>query len=107
MTGHDGMHRQIALLLLIGLLIVVAPAWARRQESLQPAPGPSTQQPTNTEDGKDKEKQGETVGKSKPEKEPRTIKDCMSDVLPTYGTRENARELPPHATGPKASTQTP
>src|SRR5712664_4498414 len=101
MNGHDGMHRQICLLLLIGRLIVVAPALARRQESLQPAPGPSTQQPTNTKDGKDKEKQGETVGKSKLEKETGTINDRIFEVLPNYGTVENARELPPLTTGQK------
>jgi len=101
MTGHDGKHRQIALLLLIGPLIVVAPALARRQESLQPAPGSSTQQPTNTKDGKDKEKQGETVGKSKLEKETGTINDRIFEVLPNYGTVENARELPPLTAGQK------
>src|SRR2546427_7619170 len=101
MTGHDGMHRQIALLLLIGLLIVVAPALARRQESLQPAPGPSTQQPTNTKDGKDKEKQGGTVGKSKLEKETGTINDRIFEVLPNYGTVENTKNLPPLTAGQK------
>src|SRR5437899_2959463 len=106
MTGHNGMHRQIALLLLIGLLIVVAPALARRQESLQPAPGPSTQQPTNTKDGKDKEKQGETVGKSKLEKETGTVNDRIFEVLPNYGTVENAKELPPLTTGQKSRLAT-
>lgn len=91
------MQRHIALSLLIGLLIVVSPVLAQ-----QCAPVPSDPQRKNTKDGKeDKDKPGETVGKSKLEKETGTINDRIFEVLPNYGTVENAKELPPLTTGQK------
>src|SRR5713226_3777062 len=104
MKRQNGMQGHIAILLLIGLLVIVAPALARQQESQPPAPAPSEQQTTNTKDGKDgkdKENHGETVGKSKLEKETGTINDRIFEVLPNYGTVENAKDLPPLTTGQK------
>jgi len=48
-----------------------------------------------------KTKQGETVGKSKLEKETGTVNDRIFEVLPNYGTVENSKELPPLTTGQK------
>jgi hypothetical protein len=104
MNGQNGMQRHIALSLLIGLLVVVAPALAQQQESQQLALAPSQPQATDAKDGKDgKEngKQGETVGKSKLEKETGTVNDRIFEVLPNYGTVENAKDLPPLTSGQK------
>src|ERR1700716_2225354 len=99
MDRQNGMQRLMVLSLLIGLMIVVAPALAQ-----QPGPVPPAPQRKNTEEGKedkDKDKPGETVGKSKLEKETGTINDRIFEVLPNYGTVENAKELPPLTTGQK------
>lgn len=104
MNGQNGMPRGIALSLLIGLLVIVAPALAQQQESQQSAPAPLQPQATDAKDGKggkDKDKQGETVGKSKLEKETGTVNDRIFEVLPNYGTVENAKDLPPLTTGQK------
>jgi hypothetical protein len=98
------MTRYTALSLLIGLLVGVAPAFAWQQESQQPAPVPSEPKSADAKDGKeakDKDKQGETVGKSKLEKETGTVNDRIFEVLPNYGTVENAKELPALTTGQK------
>ena len=95
------MQWRIALSLLIGVLIVVSPALSRPQEPQRPAPAPSNPRKTNTKDGNDKDKQGETVGKSKLEKETGTVNDRIFEVLPNYGTVENSKELPPLTTGQK------
>jgi len=100
------MQRHIALLLVFGLLVIVAPALAQ-QESQQPFPAPSEAQAPNAKDGKDskdikdKEIPGETVGKSKLERETGTVNDRIFEVLPNYGTVENAKELPPLTSGQK------
>jgi hypothetical protein len=104
MDRQNGMQRHIALSLLIGLLIVVSPALGQKQELQQPTPASSEPQATNAKDAKDskdKDKQGETVGKSKLEKETGTVNDRIFEVLPNYGTVENAKELPPLTTGQK------
>jgi hypothetical protein len=89
--------------LLIGTLLVSAPVLAQQEESQQPTPAPSSSQSTGPKDVKDKDKQGETVGKSKLEKETGTVNDRIFEVLPNYGTVENAREqgLPPLTAGQK------
>ena len=96
------MQRHIALLLLIGLLAVISPALAQQQESQQPAPKPADPQKTNPKNEQEnKDKQGQTVGKSKLEKETGTVNDRIFDVLPNYGTVENAKNLPALTTGQK------
>ena len=95
MNTQNGIGRQFALALLVGLLVVVAPAMALQQEPQQPAPAPSNPPSTDKGDAKDKNKQGETVGKSKLEKETGTVNDRIFEVLPNYGTVENAKDLPP------------
>src|SRR5437588_12061301 len=99
MVIQNGMQVHVVLTLLVGLLTVVAPALAQ-----QPAPTPPDSQKTNRKDGKedkDKDKPGQTVGKSQLEKETGTINDRIFEVLPNYGTVENAKDLPPLTTGQK------
>src|SRR5260370_4925156 len=104
MSRQNGMACNIALSLLIGLLGAVSPVSARQQEPQQPTPAPAEPKPTNAKDGKDpkeKDKQGQTVGKSKLERETGTVNDRIFEVLPNYGTVENANELPPLTSGQK------
>src|SRR6266849_5852354 len=104
MTGQNGMQSHIAISILIGLLIAVGPTLAQQQESQQPGSAPSYPPTTNTKDGKDANDKGKpvgTVGKSKLEKETGTVNDRIFEVLPNYGTVENAQELPPLTTGQK------
>src|SRR6266702_1312832 len=101
MSRQNGMHRRIALSLLAGFLIAVSPALAQEPEAQQPAPAPSNPQTTDTKDSKEKDKQSETVGKSKLERETGTVNDRIFEVLPNYGTVENANALPPLTTGQK------
>ena len=101
MTMLTGMRRQFVLLLLIGLSIAVSPALAQQQEPPQPAPASASPHTTDAKDDKDRGNHGETVGKSKLEKETGTVNDRIFEVLPNYGTVENAKELPPLSTGQK------
>src|SRR6266480_4091989 len=97
MVRQNGRPRLMVLLLLIGPTIVTAPALAQQ-------PAPSDPQRKNTKDGKEdkhNDKPGETVGKSKLEKETGTVNDRIFEVLPNYGTVENANALPPLTTGQK------
>src|SRR6266481_6114185 len=65
-------------------------------------PAPSNPQTTDKKDSKDdKDRQRGTVGKSKLEKDTGTVNDRIFEVLPNYGTVENAKELPPLTTGQK------
>ena len=96
MTGH------VVGALLIGVLILVAPASAWQQDTPSPAPASSDLQPAKTRDGKEeRDKPNATVGKSKLEKETGTINDRIFEVLPNYRTVENAKELPPLTIGQK------
>src|SRR6266851_784290 len=96
MNRQNGVQRRIALSLLIGLLVAVAPACTQQPEPQQPTPAPSDPQPKSAKDVKaEQDKQGGTVGKSKLEKETGTVNDRIFEVLPNYGTVENAKELPP------------
>ena len=102
MNRQNGMQRRIALSLLIGLLVAVAPACTQQPEPQQPTPAPSDPQPKSAKDVKaEQDKQGGTVGKSKLEKETGTVNDRIFEVLPNYGTVENAKELPPLTSGQK------
>jgi hypothetical protein len=97
MIRQNGMPKRTGMAILIGLLAFVSPLLAQQQEPQQPAP-PVTQPPAvNT----DKDKPDDTVGKSKLEKETGTVNDRIFEVLPNYGTVENAKELPPLTTGQK------
>ena len=101
MIMQTGMQRQVLLSLLIGLSIAVSPALAQQQEPPQPAPAPASSHPTTTKGEKDKDNHGETVGKSKLEKETGTVNDRIFEVLPNFGTVENAKDLPALTSGQK------
>ena len=98
MIKQIGVQRQIVLLFMIGLLSPPLPALAQPQETQQPIPGPSDPQTPKAKDRKEY-RPGETVGKSKLEKETGTANDRIFEVLPNYGTVENAGELPPLTSG--------
>lgn len=88
----------------MGLFALVPLSLAKLQEPQQAASAPSdpaTANSNNGRDGKGKDKPGEIVGKSKLEKETGTVNDRIFEVLPNYGTVENAKELPPLTTGQK------
>jgi hypothetical protein len=71
---------------------------AQQPEPQQPTPATTEKQ---TKDAKDRDKPGATVGKSKLEKETGTVNDRIFEVLPNYGTVENANEIPPLTSGQK------
>src|SRR5690348_5950542 len=100
MIKQIGVQRQIVLLFMIGLLSPPLPALAQPQETQQPTPVPSDPQTPKAKDRKEY-RPGETVGKSKLEKETGTVNDRIFEVLPNYGTVENAGELPPLTSGQK------
>jgi hypothetical protein len=100
MSRQIGVRGPIAELFLIWVLVVAAPASAQQQETQQPAALPPVLQSANSRDGKE-DKPDATVGKSKLEKETRTINDRIFEVLPNYGTVENANALPPFTRGQK------
>lgn len=90
---------------LLGLWAAVSPVDAQSPDPRQP-PAPKTDPPpSGTKNDKDKKKDGdqpgETVGKSKLEKETGTVNDRIFEVLPNYGTVENANVLPPLSSGQK------
>ena len=97
------MLRLMTPLFVMGLLFLVSPVLAQPQAPPQPAPTPSNPNPgtTDAKAGKDSDSQGNTVGKSKLEKETGTVNDRIFEVMPNYGTVENASELPPLSTGQK------
>jgi hypothetical protein len=104
MRRQNGMQRCFAILLLIGLWPAVSPAWAQQPESQQPGPPATDPQPSGTKNEREKketDKAGKTVGKSKLEKETGTVNDRIFEVMPNYGTVENAKDLPPISTGQK------
>src|SRR5215472_14851441 len=94
----------IAAAVLLGLWTAASPALAQQPDSQQP-PAPKTDPPPpgqkSDKDKKEGEQQGGTVGKSKLEKETGTVNDRIFEVLPNYGTVENANALPPLRTGQK------
>src|SRR5215467_8558922 len=89
---------------LLGLWATTSPALAQQPDPQQP-PAPKTDPPPSDskseKDKKEPAKTGDTVGKSKLEKETGTINDRIFEVLPNYGTVENANALPPLTTGQK------
>jgi len=101
MNVQNGMKRPLVISVLTGLFFLGPPAFAQQQTPQQPTPAPTSMGPTDAKSGKDKDTQGETVGKSKLEKETGTVNDRIFEVMPNYGTVENAKELPPLSTGQK------
>lgn len=97
------MHRHFLLAAVIAALFMTSPAMAQDQP---PPPAPATSDPPPTKakaakDDKDKDPAAPTVGKSKLEKETGTVNDRIFEVLPNYGTVENAKDLPALSTGQK------
>ena len=83
---------------------LLALASARAQEPNPPGPSSTDQAPAKPADSpqdKDKHKSGATVGKSKLEKETGTVNDRIFEVMPNYGTVENAKDLPALTKGQK------
>jgi hypothetical protein len=101
MSGQKGIHGQILLAAVIAALFVALPAMAQDQPS-PPLPTTSDPPPTKPKPAKDdKDPAAGTVGKSKLEKETGTVNDRIFEVLPNYGTVENANNLPPLTPGQK------
>jgi hypothetical protein len=102
MTRQNGIPRHFFFSLLMAFAVVVSPAMGQQpQPPSSPSTGQQTTKPKDAQDDKDKDKSGATVGKSKLEKETGTVNDRIFEVLPNYGTVENAKELPPLTTGQK------
>src|SRR5690348_383644 len=101
MSRQNGMQRHILISLLLSAAWIAAPALAQQPVAQQPEPAPATPQKPETKDSKSEDKQGATVGKSKLEKETGTVNDRIFEVIPNYGTVENANALPPLSTGQK------
>jgi len=98
----------LALFLLIGLWAGGSPVFAQQQEQQPPPQQPgapaSDPQPSGAKSDtskKESDKPAGTVGKSKLEKETGTVNDRIFEVLPNYGTVENANALPPLTAGQK------
>ena len=102
MRRQNKLRQSLSIVLLIGLWAVASPALAQQPEPQKPPtsdPPPSSAK--NEKDRKESEQPGATVGKSKLEKETGTINDRIFEVIPNYGTVENANALPPLTTGQK------
>jgi len=102
MRRQTAVHLSFYLSLFIGLLALVSSA--RAQEPNPPSPSSTDPAPPKSKDppeDKDKDKSGATVGKSKLEKETGTVNDRIFEVMPNYGTVENAKELPALTKGQK------
>jgi len=99
------MRRCFLPLLLIVTLALASPAMGQEPSQLPDPPRVHSQtpKPENGQGDKNRErdKSGGTVGKSKIEKETGTVNDRIFEVLPNYGTVENAKNLPPMTTGQK------
>src|SRR6266566_8670011 len=90
-------QQRLAIAVLFGLWGAVSPAPGQQPNSQQPPPPKSDPQPGSSKGEKDKkegDQPGATVGKSKLEKETGTVNDRIFEVLPNYGTGENAEDLP-------------
>jgi hypothetical protein len=95
--------------LIIAVTIVVSGAVAQ-QETPAPAPteppvqdskAPAPKDQKDQKPAAEPQKPEEGVGKSKLEKETGTVNDRIFEVLPNYGTVENAGKLPPLSSGQK------
>lgn len=97
MNMQNGMQRQFIASVLICFFVLVSSARAQDQQPQPPSPPPSdtpASKSARPQDGAEKNKPGETVGKSKLEKETGTVNDRIFEVLPNYGTVENAEDVP-------------
>jgi hypothetical protein len=102
MKRQDKLRQSLAMALLIGMWAVPSPALAQQPGSQQPpATDPPPSGAKNEKDKKESAQPGATVGKSKLEKETGTVNDRIFEVLPNYGTVENANALPPLNPGQK------
>jgi hypothetical protein len=97
-----------ALPILVALLLMGPPAIAQQPQEQQPQPPPapapageSSTKPQNGADTKDKEKKDGAKRRSKLEQETGTVNDRIFEVMPNYGTVENAKELPALRPGQK------
>src|SRR5229473_4186112 len=91
-----------SLLLFLFLLVPASPTVAQQQQT--PTPAPSDYQTPKKQDGPDGQsngKEGDMKGKSKLEIETGTVNDRILEVMPNYGTVENADKLPPISSGQK------
>lgn len=105
------MTRRITKFLHLSFLLIalaISPAVAQEPAPAHPStpdPPPAAPQDTKKQDfSKDdpnQSKSGDGVGKSKLEKETGTVNDRIFEVLPNYGTVENARNLAPLRSGQK------
>jgi hypothetical protein len=80
----------LPLLFLIQLMVLALPAPAAQADK--------PKEPTSAKDAQDP---SATSGKSTIEKETGTVNDRIFEVLPNFGTVENAKELPPITAGQK------
>ncbi|SRR5713226_6275781 len=87
-----------SLLLFLILLVPASPTVAQQQQT--PTPAPSDQQTPKKQDGADGQS-NRKQGKSKLEIETGTVNDRILEVMPNYGTVENADKLPPISSGQK------
>src|SRR5215475_2373532 len=106
MKRQNKFQQRLTIAVLMGLCATVSPALAQQPDPQQPPPpAPKTDPPVSKaktdKDEKDSEQPTGTVGKSKLERETGTINDRIFEVLPNYGTVENADALPPLSTGQK------
>ena len=101
---------RVLLLSLFGLTVALCPASAQQEQTPPPAPNPSETKASDAKvqpaaqdpaPDKDKDRSGATLGKSKLEKDTGTVNDRIFEVLPNYGTVENANELPAISSGQK------
>ncbi len=102
MRRQNRFKQRFAVAILVGLWAAVSPAVAQQTEPQKPPtqdPPPSSAK--TEKDKKDAGQPGGTVGKSKLEKETGTVNDRIFEVLPNYGTVENANELPALTKGQK------
>jgi hypothetical protein len=98
--GQTVMRPRIYLSSFIVLGVLVSSA--RAQQPQPPSPSSTDQTPPKTKDATDdKEKSDAAVGKSKLERETGTVNDRIFEVMPNYGTVENAKNLPPMTSGQK------
>lgn len=95
MTRNTGVYRYFATAFLFAGILSV-PQTSAQQQAATPSSSSESSNATPKADTQDP-----TTGKSKLEKETGTINDRIFDVLPNYGTVENANELPRLSTGQK------